>query len=162
LYKIGVTESSSIIPFLKSSIPDAQIKYYENQVDLYQAVRNGEIDVALQNKNVFHDDRFTHGFVDLIMPHIIIEYPRRYAYYLIKSEPHHKLAAIMDRYLIGADYSRLVSHYERSEDELILRYNEHKHKEKLLVAGVSGTLTLLALLGTVYLNHRKFTKNWQA
>jgi PAS domain S-box-containing protein len=157
LYRIGVTKSSSIIPFIQSSIPDAQIRYYKNQSDLYQGVRNGEIDVALQNKNVFHDDRFKLSFVDLVMPFTIVENPRRYSYYLIRTEPYQRLAAIIDRYLLGADYSRLISEYERSEDELILRYNEQVHQKKLLVFGTSGSLALLVLLGGAYLNHRRFT-----
>jgi PAS domain S-box-containing protein len=157
LYKVGVTKSSSIIPFIQSTLPDARITYYANQTDLYQAVRTGEIDVALQNRNVFHDDRFKLGFVDLVMPHIIVEYPRRYSYFLNKTEPYQKLVAIIDRYLVGAEYSRLVAEYERGEDDLILKYNEQKNQKKQLILGIAGSLTLLAMLGVVYLNHRRFT-----
>lgn len=162
LYKVGVTKASAIIPFLQSSVPGAKIIYYENQKELYQGVRNGDIDVALQNKNVFQDDRFKLGFVDLVMPHTIVEYPRRYAFYLIKTEPYKNLAAIIDRYLVGADYSRLISEYDRGEDELILFYNEQKHQKRLLEFGVIGALALLMLLFVVFLNHRKFASRLAA
>lgn len=152
-YKIGVTKSSAIIPFIQSTIPNAKITHYANQIELYQGVRNGEVDVALQNRDVFHDDRFNLEFVDLVMPYTIPEYPRRYAYYLGKTEQHQKLATIINRYMTGTDYSRLVSNHVQSEDELILRYNQQKFKTKMLVFGIAGSLTLLVLLGLAYRNH---------
>ncbi|MDD2897339.1 MAG: PAS domain S-box protein [Desulfuromonadaceae bacterium] len=156
-YKVGITKSSAIIPFISSFVPSAHLIHFENQKDLYQGVRSGQVDVALQNKNVFQADRFNLGFVDLVMPYTIVENPRRYSYFLTRAEPHHTVAAIIDRYLAGADYSRLISEYERNEDELILRYNEQKHQKKLLLYGTSGTLVLLLLLGSAYLNHRRFS-----
>jgi PAS domain S-box-containing protein len=161
-YRLGVTKSSSIIPFIQSSVPGAKLKYYSSQIDLYQAVRVGDVDVALQNQNVFHDDRFNLSFVDLIMPFTIVENPRRYAYFLTRTEPHHQLAAIIDRYLVGADYSSLVAEYDRGEDELILRYNEQKHQKKLLEFGITGSIILLILLGFAYLNHRRFSKKLES
>lgn len=157
-HKLGVTKSAAIIPFIQSSVTGAKLKYYSSQAELYQAVRTGEVDVALQNKNVFHDDRFTHGLIDLIMLFTIHENPRKYSYFLTKTEPHHQLSAIINRYLAGSDYSRLISEYERNEDELILKYNEQKHEKKLLEFGIAGSFILMIFLCFTYLNHRRFSR----
>jgi PAS domain S-box-containing protein len=154
-YKIGVTKASAIIPFIQPFVPAAQIIAYDNQAELYQSLRNGQVDVALQNRNVFMEDRFNLGFVDLTMIHTIAESPRKYSYYLNKNETHQKLTEIIDRYMSGVDYSRLVADYERGEDELILRYSEQKHQKKLLLIGIYCTLPLLVLFGMAYLKHRK-------
>ncbi|MEI6207979.1 MAG: EAL domain-containing protein [Desulfuromonadales bacterium] len=156
-YKIGVTKASAIIPFIQSFVPASHIISYNNQSDLYQGVRNGHVDIALQNKSVFQEDRFNLGFVDLTMLHTIMESPRRYAYYLNRTEQYQKLAAIIDRYLAGIDYSRLIARYERSEEELILLYTEQKNQKKLLVYGVAGSLTLLVMFALAYFNRRRFT-----
>ncbi len=156
-YRVGVTKASAIISFLQQFVPSSRIVQYDNQADLYQGVRSGQVDIALQNKHVFKEDRFKLGFVDLALFHTIVESPRRYSYYLSKSESSQMLTVIINRYLAGIDFSRLTNHYEQGEDELVLLYTEQKHQKKLLELGIIGALMLLALLGVAYLNHRRFT-----
>lgn len=156
-YKVGVTKAAAIISFIQSFVPANQIVQYDNQAELYQAVRNNQIDLALQNTNVFQEDRFNYGFVDLTLLHTIVESPRRYAYFLNKTEPSPQLASIIDRYLAGVDYSHLIAKYNKGEEELILRYSEQKHRKKLLEFGIVVAFSLLGLLAVVYINHRRFS-----
>jgi PAS domain S-box-containing protein len=156
-YRVGVTKSSAIIPYIQSFVPSIRIYQYDNQNDLYQGVMKGHIDIALQNKNVFQEDRFNLGFVDLALIYTIVESPRKYSYYLNKTETNKRLATIIDRYLAGIDKSKLLAYYDHGEDELILRYTEQKQQKKLLVIGIFGSLALSTLIGMIYFNHRSFS-----
>ena len=157
-YKIGATKASAILPYVTSLVPASQIVIYDSQALLYQAVRMGDVDVALQNQNVFAEDRFNLEFFDLGQIHTITESTRQYAYYLTQSDAHLQLANILDRQLMGADLSELRTRYERGEDELVKRYVEQKQHKKLLSWGIAGALTLLVFLGAIYLNHRRLSK----
>ncbi len=161
-YKIGVVKACSIIPFIQSFVSPHRIIYYDNQTLLYQAVRNGDIDIALQNINVFHEDRYRLDFVDLTMLHTIVESPRRYAFYLNATEQNKRLVAIMDRYIAEVDCSSLIAYYEQGEDGLILRYTEQKHQKKLLEQVITGAAVLLIMLGIAYLNHRRLAAKLSA
>jgi len=155
-YKVGVTKASAILPFVQKFVPANRLVQYDNQTELYQGVKNNQIDVALQNKDVFLDDRFNLGFVDLIVVHTILESPRRYAYYLDKTDQDEKLASIMDRYLRVVDFSQLLAKYEQREELLIMGYIEQKHQRELLILGIIVSFALLVLIAIVYLNHRRF------
>jgi PAS domain S-box-containing protein len=161
-YKIGFTKASAIIPFIQPIIPAAKTFIFDNQKDLYKAVRSGQIDIALQNKPVFQEDHFNMGFVDLSLIYTISEYPRTYTYYLGKTESLTRLSNIISRYLAGVDSKRLLASYELGEDELIQRYVEQGQQKKMLVWGISGTLLLLVLLGIAYLNHRRLSRKLAA
>jgi len=155
-YKIGVTKDSAIISFIRPFVPTGQIVEYENQSELYQAVRKGSVDVALQNQYVFQEDRFNLEYFDLVQFHTIVEFPRKYSFFLAKSAANEKLVAILNRYLSGVDNSQSVSRHERGEDELVLRYTEQNQQRKLLILGIIGAFILLALLGVAYINHRRY------
>jgi ABC-type amino acid transport substrate-binding protein len=157
-YKIGATKASAILAFIKPLVPASQIVIYDSQALLYQAVRKGDVDVALQNKNVFAEDRFNLEFFDLEQIHTITESPRKYAYYLTQTDAHLQLASILDRQLVGADLNELRTRYERGEDELVKRYVEQKQHKQQLLWGIAGTSTVLVLLAALYLNHRRLSK----
>ena len=161
-YKIGVVKACSIVPFIQSFVSPHRIIYYDNQTLLYQAVRNGDIDIALQNINVFQEDRYRLDFVDLTMFHTIVESPRRYAFYLSATEQNKRLVAIMDRYIAEVDCSSLIAYYEQGEDGLLLRYTEQKQQKKLLEQVITGAAVLLIMLGIAYLNHRRLAAKLSA
>ena len=155
-YKIGVTRDSAIISFIQPFVPAMNIVTYEVQSDLYKALRKGEIDVALQNQYVFQEDRFNLEYFDLAQFHTIVESPRKYSFFLTRSDTNEKLVAIIDRYLAGVDNSRSVGHHERGEEELVLRYTEQTQQRKMLLVGIVGIVVLLAFLGVAYINHRRY------
>ena len=161
-YRVGVTKAASIIPYIEAFVPAAQITLYSSQPELYQGVRNGEIDVALQNLYVFQEDRFNLEFFDLSVFYTLLESPRKYSFFLTKTEQNKALVAIMDRYLAGVDNSPSVALHERGEDELVLRYSEQKQQQKLLLLGAAGASTLLLLLGVAYLNDRRHSAQLSA
>jgi diguanylate cyclase (GGDEF)-like protein/PAS domain S-box-containing protein len=158
LYKIGVTKSTAIIPFIQKFVPEKHIRYYDNQLDLYQAIRNGEIDLGLRNKYVFQEERYNMELFDLGVIHTLIESPRNYSYFFRKIEPYERLVAIIDRYMAGADSRDLVTHYERGEEELITRYVKQKNQQKILAFVLTGTLLLLCCISMGYVHHLKMTR----
>jgi PAS domain S-box-containing protein len=156
-YRLGVTRDAAIISYIKTVVPASQIVIYDTQPALYQAVRTGEIDVALQNQYVFQEDRFNLEYFDLSLFYSLVESPRRYAFYLNRSDDNKQLVGIINRYLGGVDNTPSVALHERGEDELVLRYSEQKQQQKLLLLIVSSAAFLLLLLGVSYLNHRRYT-----
>ncbi|MBU1565499.1 MAG: transporter substrate-binding domain-containing protein [Proteobacteria bacterium] len=161
-YRVGVTKASAIISFIQPFVPSSNIVAYDTQKAMYQGIRNGEIDIALQNKNVFREDRFNMGFIDMTMFHTIVESPRKYSYYFKKSDDYRQLIGIIDRYLAGTDAGRLISHYDLDEDELILRFTEQKNRQRQLLLGILGLLALLTLVSISYLNHRRLAAKLSA
>ncbi|MDK9706554.1 MAG: transporter substrate-binding domain-containing protein [Desulforhopalus sp.] len=161
-YRLGVTRASAILSFIQPFVPAANIVTFDSQEAMYQAVRKGDIDVALQNENVFREDRFNLGFIDLQVFHTLVESPRNYSYYLSKTEGFDRLAAIIDRYLAGIDVNRLITYYDSREDELIQRYTEEKNQKNMLLLGIAGLLTLLAILTVSFLYHRRLAAQLKA
>ena len=161
-FKIGVVKATAIVPYLQTFIPASRIIFYDNPGDLYRGVRDGQVDLALRNVQVFQEERFNLEFFDLALVHTIVESPRKYAYYLNKTEPNKQLSAIIDRYLAGVDYSRLVDRYERGEDELVLRYVRQKQQKKILLLAVAGGGVLLLFAGAAYLNHSRLSRKLAA
>ncbi|MFH0781634.1 MAG: ATP-binding protein [Pseudomonadota bacterium] len=161
-YKIGVTKASAIISFILPYVHPSNIVTFGTQEAMYQALRHREIDIALQNKNVFREDRFNMGFIDLTMVHTIVESPRKYSYLFKNSDVSNQLIGIIDRYLDGIDIERLISHYDRGEDELIQRYNEQKNQQKMLFFGIIGLLVLLAMLIISLFNHYRLAEKLKA
>ena len=156
-YRVGVTKASAIIPYVELIVPPAQLTVYNTQAELYQGVRNGDVDVVLQNQYVFQEDRFNLEYFDLSQFYTLVESPRKYSFFLNNTEQNKALVAIINRYLAGVDNSHSVALHERGEDELVLRYSEQKQQQRLLLLGVVGASTLLLLLGVAYLNHRKYS-----
>ena len=161
-YRIGATKASAILSFIQPFVPSSNIIAYDTQKAMYQALRNGEIDIALQNKNVFREDRFNMGFIDLTIFHTITESPRKYGFYFKKSDTNNRLVGIINRYIAGVNTQRLISHYDLGEDELILRFTEQKNQQKLLVVGIFGLLVLLVLLSLFLLNHYRLAAKLKA
>ncbi len=154
-FRVGLVKDTAIVPYVQSLVPAERTVLFDDQIALYQAVRSGVIDLALQNQHVFLEDRFNLEYFDLAMLHAIVESPRRYSYYLTRTESNQRLAALMDRCLAGLDLTRLVARYERGEDELVQRYIEQEQEKKFLKIGIGAALVLLALLGAASINHRR-------
>ncbi|GFK93214.1 Autoinducer 2 sensor kinase/phosphatase LuxQ [Fundidesulfovibrio magnetotacticus] len=156
-YSVGVVKESAIVPLVQSIVDQARIVVFPGQEELYSGIRNGVVDVGLQNINVFLEDRSNLEYFDIELMYTVKEFPRKYSYYLTKTDQHKILAEIFSRYIDSVDCSELVASYERGEDELILRYMEQKSQGRVLIALMAGALILLALISVAYANHRKMT-----
>ena len=155
-YRIGVTRASAIIPFVSDFVAADQIQPFDSQGELYDALRAGRIDVALQNQFVFQEDRFDLEYFDLSVFYTIVESPRRYSFYLRDTPQNRALLPILDRFIAGVDIARIVARHERGEDELVLRYSEQKEQRRFLILAVIAASVLVLSFAVAYLNHRRY------
>lgn len=156
-YTIGVTKLTSIIPFIKDIVPAERIVHYNNQYELYKAIKGGQIDIALRNRHVFREERFNMELFDLDAVYTIKEWPRQYSYYFIKSDDNAKLVNIINRYMDGTDYSRLVDYYEKGVDELIIRYISQKQEQRQLWLILFIIAVALAVISLYLFYYRKLS-----
>jgi len=161
-FKVGVTKSTAIIPFITTFVPAQQIIYYDNPIDLYHGIRSGQVDIALRNKYVFQEERFNKELFDLDLVHTLVESPSKYCYFFVKSEANQRLVEIIDRYLAGVNYGKLIAHYEKGEDELVIRYINQKQQQKQLRLATAVVVAMLVMVGFAYLNHRRASRKLEA
>ena len=156
-YTIGVTKLTSIIPFVENIVPAERIIHYDNQYELYNGVRKGRIDIALRNRHVFREERFNMELFDLDTIYTIKELPRQYSYYFVKSDENTRLVNIVNRYMEGADYSRLIDYYEKGVDELIIRYISQQQEQRQLWLLLSIIIIVLAVISIYLFYYRKLS-----
>jgi PAS domain S-box-containing protein len=156
-FRVGLVSDTAIVPYARSVVPEQNLFLYPSDAHLYRAVQRGGVDLALQNRHVFAEDRFNKELFDLEMVHVIRESPRNYAFYLSLTPMNVRLAALMDRCLAGLDYGRLLAHHERGWDNLVLRYLGQKQEKKFLTLGIAGSVALLAILGLALSGHRRLS-----
>lgn len=145
-YNIGVTKLSSIVPFVQQFVPAGQIHSFRTQHELYKALANGTVDIGLRNKLVFQEERFNLELFSLDTIYTINESARNYSYYFITSDDNARLVGIINRYLADLDYTRLIAHYEKGIDELIVRYVSQKQQQRQLVFLIAVTVLVLTLV----------------
>lgn len=161
-YRVGVTKSTAIIPFVREIVPENQIHFFDDQAELYQALRQGKIDIGLRNKYVFQEERYNMDLFDLAVIHTIVESPRPYAFFFRKTEQYQRLIAIMDRYLAGIDCKELIKFYERGEAQLISRYVKQKNQQKVLGLVLFATFFILCCSSLGFLYHFQMSKKLTA
>ena len=80
-HRVGVIEQTSIIPYLQSKTPQAELHAYKEGV-IYEALRRNKIDVAVLNKGVFFQYRIRLDLFDLENIFTLYDFPRNYSFYL--------------------------------------------------------------------------------
>src|SRR5690606_41486145 len=66
-YRLGYVAGASIEAMLQKVVPEAQLQPYDNWYDgsLFNAVKRGDIDLALYNAHAFTEKRFVEELFDL-------------------------------------------------------------------------------------------------
>jgi len=151
-YRVGVVHGVAFEPILQDLVPAGQLRSYDQSSSdgLFQALRNGEIDVAVFSKSIFAEKRYSHEYFDLEIVLTLQEYPRAYRFYFSDTPEHRRLVAVFDRYLEALDLAESVARHEEGEGQLIKRYVAQRNQQILLqVAG--GAAALLALAAVLAL-----------
>jgi len=157
-YRVGIVEGVSLGPALAQVVPAGQLRTFDQSVTedgLFQAVRNGEIDVAVFNKNIFIEKRYQHEFFDLEVAHTLYHYPRAYRFYFSRTPRHQRIAAAFDRYLEAMDISDSIVAHEDAERRFFDQYVTQR-SQRILLQGASVAAALLAL--AFYLALRKYRR----
>jgi diguanylate cyclase (GGDEF)-like protein len=161
-YDIGVTKLSSIVPFAQEFVPAGQIHYFRTQHELYKALVDGTVDIVLRNKLVFQEERFNLELFSLDIVYTINESARNYSYYFVTSADNARLVDIINRYLTDLNYTRLIAHYEKGIDELIVRYVSQKQQQRQLVFLIVVTVLVLTLAVFWMFYYRKMSNRLAA
>lgn len=159
-YQVGFVEGVSLQPTLQAVVPAAQLHAY-NQTSsdgLFHAVRNGEIDVAVFNQQIFIEKRYHQELFDLEVIHTLHEHPRAYGYYFSQSPEHQRIVDAFDRYLAVIDVSAAVMAHEKGERHFFERYLQQRD-QRVWLQTASLAAVLLALIAYVgLLRYRRMSK----
>ncbi len=156
-YRVGFVGGVALEPILKSIVPAAQLRSFDASVvgqGLFQALRDGEIDVAVFNKDFFSEERYRYDLFDLEVVQTLSEFPRAYSFYFSPTPEHQRAVALLDRYLAVMDISESLEAHEMGERQLMERYVVQRSQRTLLLAAVL-VAALLALASYVALRKHR-------
>ncbi|MBS0291523.1 MAG: GGDEF domain-containing protein [Proteobacteria bacterium] len=156
-YRVGVVHGVALEPQLKQVVPPHQLVSFDenSSAGMFQALRDGSIDLAVFNKSIFAEKRYQHEYFDLEDILTLYSSPRGYRFYFSPSPQHERLVAAFDRYLVAMDVSESVAAHEFGERQFLERYVKHRGQRIFLqVASVAALVVALVL----YLALRRYRK----
>lgn len=156
-YRVGYVPGASIERALRTRIPNDKLVPVEQWADgaIFQAVQQGDIDLAIYNQNVFNEMRFAKRLFDLEIKQILYEYPRSYRFFFSRTPAHERLVSVLDQHLAVLDISASVTAHQDGERNFLQRYEAQRRQKTLLIAVsvVAGVLILTTSL--VLRRHRR-------
>lgn len=164
-FRIGILAQTALARELAETLPADSLHALpldEGKKAFYQALRSGEVDVLVMNKDIFTEDKYRDELFDMEVAQILTQFPRRYGFYFSKTEDHQRLVELFDRYLIHIDASDATLRHEVGEQRLIERYLRQQDRldlQRLLTAVVA--LSLLLLLA-YFRHYRRLSKQLDA
>ena len=153
--RVGIVEGVAIAQPLRELVPAAQWRRYRQTVTedgLFNALRRGEIDVALFNRDFFIEERYRHELFDLEVVHVLNEFTRSYRLYLHRTADNEAVVAAFNRFLAVMDTSASLQRHEDGERRLMDRYVRQRSQRTLILAA-SVAAMLLAVAAFVALRY---------
>lgn len=140
-YRVGFIEGVSLQPILESIVPLGQLHPYNQTTSdgLFQAVQNGEIDVAVFNQQIFMEKRYNQEYLNLEVIHTLTDYRRDYSYYFSQQPEHERLVEAFNLYIAAIDTSATITMHKRGERNFFERYVTQRNQR----TGQSISLLLL-------------------
>ena len=150
-YQVGFIEGVAFQSILESIVPATQLHPYNHTSSdgLFQAVRDGEIDIVVFNRQIFTEKRYHNEFLDLDVIHTLHEHRRDYGYYFSQTAEHERIVEAFNLYLAAIDISAAVNAHKRAERHFFERYMMQRDQRVVLLTVIAATLlfTSLAFLG---------------
>ena len=159
-YRVGFIEGVSLQPILESIVPLGQLHPYNQTTSdgLFQAVQNGEIDVAVFNQQIFMEKRYNQEYLNLEVIHTLTDYRRDYSYYFSQQPEHERLVETFNLYIAAIDTSATITMHKRGERNFFERYVTQRNQRYLLLVAIGFTV-LLTLISTLsLLRYRRMSK----
>lgn len=164
-FRIGVVAQSALAQELATRMPAARLRHIPSSAGkdtFYKALRSGEVDVLVLNKDIFTEDKYRGEMFDMEVSQILTQFPRPYGFYLSKTHDHERLVALFDRYLMHIDATGAALRHEVGERRLIDRYLNQQAR-LLWQQVLTGLAVLLLLLLLAYIgHHRRVSKQLDA
>lgn len=156
-YKVGFVSGVNFQNVLEARVPSDQLfpfdRYFSGE--LFNALKQGLIDVAIFNQHAFTEQRYRDELFDLEVKYTLYEYPRTYRFYFTDSPANERLVEAINQYLPAIDPSQSVILHQHGERELLERYVSQRHQRSLymVASAVAAVLALLAIIALIY--HRR-------
>jgi hypothetical protein len=125
---------------------------------LFQALRDGRIDVAVFSKAVFEEKRYQHEYFDLAVVHTLHDAPRVYGFYFHASPRNQQIVQAFDRYLAVLDVSGAVAEHEDGERQFIQRYVIQRSWHLVVLTAGAGALVLVVVLAALLYRYRRLAR----
>lgn len=165
-HRVGIIAGVAVESVLSGIVPPAQLHRFDasvgNEGGLFKALRDGVIDIAVFNKDIFLEQRYRHELFDLEVVQTLHGFPRAYGFYFSPTPPHARVVALLDRYLAVMDTSASVAEHELGERQLIERYVAQRNQQTwLLLASVVAALLALGFY-VGWRKHRRLSQSLSA
>lgn len=156
--KVGYFEGSSVEEKLLKDLPQSHLVAFpatDNFNHIYQALLNGQIDVALVVKAIFKEKRFSEEYLDLEIIYTLDNYPRDYGFLFANTPLLVPLAQVFNRYLAVLDVTESINANATGEREFFKRYLQRERERNLyqLSTVIAVFLAIVAL--AVFWYYRK-------
>lgn len=159
-YRVGLVDGVSYQTLLGGIVPDEQVVRFDQSVEgdgLFHALRQGTIDVAVFNRNIFIERRYELELFDLEIIHVLFENPRSYRFYFSRTPQNERVVAAFDRYLAVMDLSASVAAHEDGERRFIERYVDQRTQRMLWQVAGLFTAVLAGLFFIVGWRYRRLS-----
>ena len=152
-YRVGVVKGVAFEGILKSVVaPGHLIGFDASSEMLFQALRDGRVDLAVYNKRVFDEKRYRHEYFDLEVVHTLHDVPRVYGFYFHPSRRNQSIVQAFNRHLAVMDVSGAVRAHEDGERQLIDRYVAQRNRH--LFWQIAAVVAVVLILVLVLVLHR--------
>lgn len=152
-FRVGVAEGTEFQGVLEGVVTPGRLIAYDAATErLFQALREGRIDVAVFSKRVFEEKRFQHEYFDLEVVHTLHDAPRVYGFYFHPSRRNQRIVQAFDRHLAVMDMSGAVRAHEDGERQFIERYVTQRNRQ--LFWKVAAAVAVVLILALVLVLHR--------
>lgn len=156
-YRVGLVKGVALEPRVQAIVAPPRLTRFDQagSKGMFQALRDGAVDLAVYSRDIFEEKRYTHELFDLEVIHTLRDDPRAYGFYFSPSPAHQRIVAAFDRYLAAIDTSASVAAHVIGERQLIERYVAQRSQRAIWqTTSVAGALLAL-VLGLAFLRYRR-------
>ena len=156
-YRVGVVKGGAFEAVIKGVVaPDRLVVFDDaSSAGLFEALRNGFIDVAVYSKSIFDEKRYQHEYFDLAVVHTLLDAPRAYGFYFNPSPRNQRIVQAFNRHLAVMDVSDAVRVHENGERQFIERYVAQRSQYLFWqMAGAAAVVLALVLFLALRRYHR--------
>ena len=159
-YRVGVLKGVASESLLKTVMASDRLVVIDDVTSeaLFQALRDGRIDVAVFSKAVFEEKRYQHEYFDLAVVHTLHDAPRVYGFYFHASPRNQQIVQAFDRYLAVLDVSGAVAEHEDGERQFIQRYVIQRSWHLVVLTAGAGALVLVVVLAALLYRYRRLAR----
>lgn len=147
-FRVGVIKGVAFEALLNEVVAADRLMAFDDisSAGLFQALRNGVVDVAVFSKSIFDEKRYLHEYFDLEVVHTLHDAPRAYGFYFNPSPSNQRIVQAFNRHLAVLDLSGAVAAHEDGERQFIERYVAQRSQHLFWQMAVGAAVLLVLVL----------------